>query len=263
MRGRDRVAAEKFMRWIMARGSGGTSWDEAPEAVRELMLSDVDAWKAEARPLAQSDPLQGTIRLMLDDSDLYAPLPADHRRFRPICSVWLLRMVYPNRTMSYICSCCGELHEDLPNVAFDRPIYAHQMPEGEREERVCLNSDFCVIDEEDHFIRGLLEIPIHGQDAPLGIGVWVSQKRENFWTYREHFNSSNIGPFFGWLSNELRYEGESTLNLKTMAHFKGGSLRPNIVLEPTDHPLAIAQRDGITLDQAWAFVHAQNDPSDG
>jgi pimeloyl-ACP methyl ester carboxylesterase len=50
LRGRDRVAAEKFMRWIMARSSGGTSWDEAPKAVRELMLSDVDAWKAEARP---------------------------------------------------------------------------------------------------------------------------------------------------------------------------------------------------------------------
>lgn len=50
LRGRDRVAAEKFMRWMMARSSGGTAWDETSEDMRELMLSDVEAWKAEARP---------------------------------------------------------------------------------------------------------------------------------------------------------------------------------------------------------------------
>jgi pimeloyl-ACP methyl ester carboxylesterase len=38
------------MRWMMARSSGGSAWDDASEDVRELMLSDVEAWKAEARP---------------------------------------------------------------------------------------------------------------------------------------------------------------------------------------------------------------------
>lgn len=163
--------------------------------------------------------------------------------------------------MSYVCSCCGQTHEDLPDVAFDHPIYAHQVPEEERAERVWLSSDLCIIDDAEYFIRGLIEIPIQGQAHRLGIGVWVSQKPENFWTYKDNFDSAEIGPFFGWLSNEFKFMGKSTLNLKTLAHFQGGNLRPSIVLEPTDHPLALAQREGISLNQAWEFVHDYLSPS--
>ena len=38
-------------------------------------------------------------------------------------------------------------------------------------------------------------------------------------------------------------------------HFRGDGLRPAIELEPTDHPLAVDQRDGISLDRAWEIVH--------
>lgn len=164
--------------------------------------------------------------------------------------------------MKYVCSCCGETHEDLPDVVFDRPIYAHQVPEMERDERVRLNSDLCIIDDEFYFIRGLIEIPIHGQVETLGIGAWVSQKPENFWTYKNHFDSAEIGPFFGWLSNEFMFRGERTLSLKTKVYFQGGTIRPSILIEPTDHPIAIAQREGIGLDHAWEFVHRYLDPSD-
>ena len=101
----------------------------------------------------------------------------------------------------------------------------------------------------------MIEIPIHGQDEKFGIGMWVSQKDENFKTYQEHFDSSEIGPFFGWLSNEFLFGGERTLSLKTMIHFRGQGLRPRVELEPTEHPLALAQQSGITLEEAWAFVH--------
>jgi hypothetical protein len=40
-----------------------------------------------------------------------------------------------------------------------------------------------------------------------------------------------------------------------MAHFRGDGLRPRIELEPADHPLAVDQRDGITLAKAWEVVH--------
>ena len=33
------------------------------------------------------------------------------------------------------------------------------------------------------------------------------------------------------------------------------ALRPAIRVEPTDHPLAVDQRNGITLDKAWDIVH--------
>ena len=141
--------------------------------------------------------------------------------------------------MSYVCSCCGQTHEDLPDLALDRPAYVGAVPEAERAKRVRLDDDLCIIDEEHHFIRGLIEIPVHGQVETFGIGVWVSQKPENFRTYVEHFDSAEIGPFFGWLSNEFYFGGTSTLNLKTMAHFRGGGLRPGIELDMTDHPPAL------------------------
>jgi hypothetical protein len=41
-----------------------------------------------------------------------------------------------------------------------------------------------------------------------------------------------------------------TVNLKTMVHSREVGRRPFIELEPTDHPLAVEQRQGIT----WARV---------
>jgi hypothetical protein len=61
----------------------------------------------------------------------------------------------------------------------------------------------------------------------------------------------------GWLSTDIHwYAPHPTLRLKTMAHFRGNGLRPVIRLEPaSDHPLAVDQRNGITLDRAWEIVH--------
>src|SRR5262249_41970681 len=68
-------------------------------------------------------------------------------------------------------------------------------------------------------------------------------------------DSAEIGPFFGWLCTRLTCYRESTLLLKTMAQFRGNGLRPAIELEPTDHPLAVDQREGISLRRAWEFIH--------
>lgn len=165
--------------------------------------------------------------------------------------------------MRYRCSVCGESHEDLPDVGTDRPDYWWGVPEEERGRRIRLTADTCVIDDEDFFIRGVIEIPVHGYGRNFGFGVWVSQKRENFFTYLENPDSAEIGPFFGWLSTRISYYGEDTLSLKTMAHFRGGGLRPSIELEPTDHPLAVDQRDGITLAKAWEIVHFYSGAGEG
>ncbi len=157
--------------------------------------------------------------------------------------------------MSYVCSCCGEVHDGLPDVAFEQPSFAQAVPKDEWTARVRLDADVCVVDDEHYFIRAVLEIPVHDYETPLGIGVWVSQKAENFRAYVDDFDSTDIGPFFGWLSNEFHFGGDSTLHLKTMAHFQGRGNRPHIELESTDHPLALAQRNGIGIDQAWTFVH--------
>ena len=157
--------------------------------------------------------------------------------------------------MGYECSICGETHEDLPDLGHDRPHYWYGLPAGEREGRARLTEDTCVIDDEDFFIRGVLSIPVLDYERDFGFGVWVSQKLENFQRYLAEPDSDEIGPFFGWLSTEISYYAESTLNLQTMAHFRGGGSRPTIELEPTEHPLAVDQREGITLAKAWEIVH--------
>jgi hypothetical protein len=157
--------------------------------------------------------------------------------------------------MSYRCTVCGELHDDLPDIGIDKPDQWWSVPEDERDRRLEWTSDTCILDGEHFFIRGVLEIPVHDQPRRFGFGVWVSQKRENFYRYLANFDSSEIGPFFGWLCTRIAYYPVDTLLLKTRAHFRGGGLRPSIELEPTDHPLAVDQREGITLAKAWEIVH--------
>ncbi|MEH2613576.1 DUF2199 domain-containing protein [Bradyrhizobium sp. AZCC 1693] len=73
----------------------------------------------------------------------------------------------------------------------------------------------------------------------------IARSFEDFVDARER---ARIGPFFGWLSAELPVY-PSTENLKTLVHLRDDGIRPYIELQPTDHPLAVEQRDGITTDR--------------
>lgn len=143
----------------------------------------------------------------------------------------------------------------MPDLTFDRPGYVNSISEEEREARVKIDADLCAVDGEHFFIRAVLLIPIVDSDENLGFGVWVSQKKENFETYVNNYDTSEIGPFFGWLSNEFNYGGKPTTNHKTMAHFQGGGQRPLIELDESNHPLYLAQKNGITMEEAWKITH--------
>ncbi len=165
--------------------------------------------------------------------------------------------------MTYQCSTCGKPHEGVPDIGFQWPDPYFGVAEAEREKHVWSTSDVCVIDDEDFFIRGVILLPIRDSDDSVGLGVWVSQKRENFETYMKNYDTPTIGPFFGWLSNRLPFYDRDTWALKTMAHFQGNGKRPLIEVEPSDHPLFTDYSSGITLDRAWEFVHSQSASSGG
>jgi hypothetical protein len=81
------------------------------------------------------------------------------------------------------------------------------------------------------------------------VGVWVSLSRtsyERMIALWDQPGRESEPPYFGWLQTALPYQ-PSTLNLKTMVHTQPVGERPLIELEPTDHPLAVEQRGGITL----------------
>src|SRR4029078_12865100 len=98
--------------------------------------------------------------------------------------------------MTYRCATCGQLHDDLPDIASVHPFIYLDIPENERKRRARLTPDTCVIDDTDFFIRGALELPIKDHAQPFGFGAWISQKRENFLAYQKRPNSTELGPFF-------------------------------------------------------------------
>jgi hypothetical protein len=63
-------------------------------------------------------------------------------------------------------------------------------------------------------------------------------------------------PSFGWLSTELPLYQTSTLELKTHVHMQRVGQRPLVEVEPTDHPLDVEQRTGITLARVQEIAEA-------
>ena len=59
---------------------------------------------------------------------------------------------------------------------------------------------------------------------------------------------------FGWLMADLPTYEPTTLNLKTMVQTRPLGLRPLVELEPTDHPLAVEQREGITVARVQSIA---------
>lgn len=165
---------------------------------------------------------------------------------------------------SYVCRRCGERHDGLPmSYGTDAPAYWDPSLAG--DESSLLEQEQCVIKDEYFFVRARLVLPV--TDAAPGTefdwGVWVSLSRDNFaralslWTTPGREREE---PYFGWLSTELPLYQPSTLSLKTRVHTQPVGQRPLIELEPTDHPLAVEQRTGITLARvqeiAETLLHA-------
>ena len=89
-------------------------------------------------------------------------------------------------------------------------------------------------------------------------GVWVSLSEASMQRATELWNAEAIEiepPRFGWLSTNIRVYPR-TLELKTAVHFRGGNLRPRIEVESTDHPLAVEQRQGITVERVQEIAAA-------
>jgi hypothetical protein len=139
----------------------------------------------------------------------------------------------------------------MPGFGAAAPLTYYAITETERASRCKLSSDDCIIDGESFFVRGCLEIPVHGAAEPLIWGVWVSLSQQSFLAWQKVFDQkyrSHVGPFFGWLNAWLKPYPE-TMNLKTRVHLRDHGQRPWIELEPTDHPLAREQSNGISVDR--------------
>lgn len=156
-------------------------------------------------------------------------------------------------TSSFTCRTCGQVHDELPlSFGADAPAPYYGVPEQERGQRVLLSPDQCIIDNEHYFVRGCLDIPIHGSAEVFRWGVWVSLSEKSFRRMSEVWETpgrETEPPFFGWLCTDLPGYPDTTA-LKTLVHTRPLGERPFIELEPTEHPLAVEQRSGISPARA-------------
>lgn len=114
-----------------------------------------------------------------------------------------------------------------------------------------LSEDFCVMDGRYFFVRCVLEIPVHGFADKFGFGCWSTLSRTNFELYLEGFDDSRYpdwGPWPGWLASRLAdYIGTEPEAVHVFP--QPDRQRPTLRIQDENHPLAVAQEDGITPER--------------
>ena len=140
------------------------------------------------------------------------------------------------------CKSCDQWHEGVPTFGFDAPAIAECTKEEEREKRVDLGSDDCVVDGERFLVRGCIEIPVAGEAEPFIWGAWVDISQKDFERWIETFDlekRTHVGPFAGYLGNVLPCYPD-TFNLHVVLHLRDKGTRPYIEVPQSDHPLHLA-----------------------
>ncbi len=156
--------------------------------------------------------------------------------------------------VKFKCHQCHEIHDGFPELGFSSPDYWTDPSDSESNSDCFLQSELCRIDE-DFFIRGCLEIPIIAEDEFYAYGVWISVSEKNFDRYRQHLKDNTLhldDRYTGYICNSIPGY-ENTLDLRAAAYLRE-DLRPRIELEPTEHPLAVLQHEGMTVDQLSRIV---------
>ena len=157
-------------------------------------------------------------------------------------------------TTKYICSVCGQEHEEWPALAYSSPTNYNGLTEDEKQNIAELKSDFCIIrypDQTDRFIRCTLTQKVIDYCEDLQYGLWVSLSEKSFQDYSDNFNNENhVTRYFGWLSNQLPGYDNMT-EIPTTVFTREGNQRPDIVPHKDfDHQFVTDYYRGITKQEA-------------
>lgn len=161
-------------------------------------------------------------------------------------------------TFQFLCKSCDKIHEGVPTFGFDSPAIAQWIPEHERESRVELGTDDCVVDGERFLVRGCLEIPVVGEQEPFVWGVWVDISQRDFdqWASAFHLEKrDHIGPFAGYLGSRLPCYPD-TFNHHVVMHLRDKGTRPYIEVSRSEHPLHIEQCGGVSQERLAEIYEA-------
>lgn len=150
------------------------------------------------------------------------------------------------------CSRCEDLHSGLPVMSFALPDVIHQMSPDERAARCRIGDVTCTLDGAHYFVRCDLGLPIVGASESYTFGVWSTLSAASFELFLDHADCeerASLGPFFGWLANDV-VGFPPVGNMKCRVHPQSPGEIPRLELEAIDHPLSVAQHKGLDLDRA-------------
>lgn len=209
----------------------------------ELIRVAHDGWTDEA---------QGLTQIKLVCADCYEQTRI--RNTRP--SVTLDDLSH----LRWKCGSCEEWHTGpILDLSFDEPAYwlskYHKgtrwdvLPSGtiRKEHLSFLDEDYCAIDDEQFFVRGVLHLPIIGTTQSFGWGVWGSLSRANFEALLKNDlepGRTQFQPMFSYLSSQISAYPD-TLSLPMNVHIQALGMRPHFHLKRSEHPLAKEFYEGI------------------
>jgi len=154
--------------------------------------------------------------------------------------------------MTFRCLTCGDEFNEF-SWGYDEPDPYANLSEAAKKERAVISTDQCIIDQSVFFIRGCLEIPIVGTEEPLVLGMWASVTKKSFDRIDELWEADgkeNESPFKGRLANGLKFAYPDVFNLKAEVRLQPRGSRPQLFVQEPNHPLAIDQYHGISLERA-------------
>ena len=166
--------------------------------------------------------------------------------------------------LQWKCGSCEEWHSGpLLDLSFNHPHYWSDryvsgcrwsiLPSGKFDisSKTFLDEDYCVINDEDFFVRGIIQLPILGTAETFCWGVWGSLSRANFeilLKVEDDPKRAEVPLMFSWLSSQISDYPE-TLSLKMYVDVQEPGNRPLFRLEESDHPLSQEYHHGITPER--------------
>lgn len=168
--------------------------------------------------------------------------------------------------MPFVCNCCGEEHDSLPEPAYQRPDLVWMLRVAGEEWRTSGDDDHCVLrgrkegEPTRYFLRGLMPFRVIDAEVEGGwaIGAWVEVAEADFTAYRALSEAgrddASCPRFPGRIANQvMRLPG--VLDTEVSVQPAGADRRPTLWFpERADHLLARLQAEGIGMEQIHAFV---------
>ncbi len=156
------------------------------------------------------------------------------------------------------CSICGGSHDRIGALVMPAPDAWLRLSDEPRHGGFC-DDDLCKTPGGDGFVFAILEVPLIGGPQPVvEFGVWAALGEDDFRRYYETYNDrdqSKLGPLSGALANEIEgFAGAFGLKATVLPQDRGE--RPLRRLEPSDHPLAVAQREGMPMGKVLEILHS-------